>query len=365
MRTPQEHYQHYVDNEKICTDNHQKSAIKALQQVYESLIAPDSRQPTWKNILRIRSGTSVPLVRGVYLWGDVGRGKTFLMDLFYKSLPFENKLRQHFHRFMGGIHKSLKEVQDQQNPLQLVAENLAQKTRIICFDEFFVSDIADAMILGNLFEALFVRGVTLVATSNTKPNELYKNGLQRQQFLKAISLIERNTQVIRLKGSLDYRLRLLERADVYQTPLGKSADQKLAEYFKTITSDEGEKGLKIEILGRTLETRYAAQNAVWFDFKQICDGPRSHNDYIEIARCYQTVLISNIPQLTKESENQTRRLIALVDEFYDRHVKLILSVATDINEIYIGERLISEFQRTQSRLEEMQSHDYLAKPHLP
>ena len=133
MRTPQEHYQHYVDNEKICTDNHQKSAIKALQQVYESLIAPDPRQPTWKNILRIRSGTSVPLVRGVYLWGDVGRGKTFLMDLFYKSLPFENKLRQHFHRFMGGIHKSLKEVQDQQNPLQLVAENLAQKTRIICF----------------------------------------------------------------------------------------------------------------------------------------------------------------------------------------------------------------------------------------
>ena len=365
MSTPLEHYQHYVDSGKITADDRQKPAIETLQQVYEALVAPNSHQRSWKKILGINSETSVSQVRGVYLWGDVGRGKTFLMDLFYNSLPFENKLRQHFHHFMSNVHKSLKEVRDQQNPLQQVAEKLAEQTRIICFDEFFVSDIADAMILGNLFEALFQRGVTLVATSNTKPDALYKNGLQRQRFLKAISLIKRNTQIVRLEGSVDYRLRLLERADIYQNPLGELADRKLAAHFKNIASNEEKIGLKIDILGRKISTRRAAQNAVWFDFGQICDGPRSQNDYIELARCYQTVFISNVPQLTKESENQARRFIALVDEFYDRRVKLILSVATDINELYIGKRLTSEFQRTQSRLKEMQSHDYLAQPHLP
>ena len=365
MSTPLEHYQHHVDSGKITTEDCQKPVIETLQHLYEALVATNPHQRNWKTMLGIHSGTSVSKVRGVYLWGDVGRGKTFLMDLFYNSLPFENKLREHFHRFMGSIHKSLKEVHDQQNPLEQVAEKLAKQTRIICFDEFFVSDIADAMILGNLFEALFQKGVTLVATSNTRPDELYKNGLQRQHFLKAISLIKQNTQIVRLEGPVDYRLRLLERADVYQNPLGELADRKLAEHFKNIAAHEGEEGSQIDILGRKIEIRRAAKNVVWFDFYQICDGPRSQNDYIELARCYQTVLISDVPQLTKESENQARRFIALVDEFYDRRVKLILSVATDINELYIGERLTSEFQRTQSRLEEMQSHDYLAQPHLP
>ena len=365
MSTLLEHYQHHVDSGKITTDDSQKPAIETLQNLYEALVAPNPHQRSWKTMLGIHSETSVSQVCGVYLWGDVGRGKTFLMDLFYNSLPFEDKLREHFHRFMGSVHQSLKEVHDQQNPLQQVAEKLAKQTRIICFDEFFVSDIADAMILGNLFEALFQRGVTLVATSNTRPDELYKNGLQRQQFLKAILLIKQNTQIVKLEGPVDYRLRLLERADVYQNPLGELADRKLAEHFKNIAPNEGEEGVQIDILGRKIETRRAAQNVVWFDFDQICDGPRSQNDYIELARCYQTVLISDVPQLTKESENQARRFIALVDEFYDRRVKLILSVAININELYIGERLTSEFKRTQSRLEEMQSHDYLAQPHFP
>jgi cell division protein ZapE len=287
------------------------------------------------------------------------------MDLFYDCLPFEDKVREHFHRFMGGVHDALTEFRARPNPLELTADRIAGQTRIICFDEFFVSDIADAMILSNLFDALFDRGMTLVATSNTRPDDLYRGGLQRQRFLSAISLIKKHTRVVELGGPLDYRLRVLERADVYQEPTGKIADQKLSECFEAIAPDEGERNLHIEILGRKIEARRAADGVVWFDFPQICDGPRSQNDYIELSRCYQTVVISNVPKLTKELEDQARRFVALVDEFYDRRVKLILSAATALSSLYTGERLQLEFQRTRSRLEEMQSHDYLASPHIP
>ncbi|MBH97054.1 MAG: cell division protein ZapE [Rhodospirillaceae bacterium] len=365
MNSPIEQYQRYIDGETISNDLSQKSAIDALQQVYEALTTSTKNKKSWKKILGVCPNISSSPVRGVYLWGDVGRGKTFLMDLFYNSLPFEEKLREHFHRFMGNVHNALKNINAEQDPLQLVADKLAKQTRVICFDEFFVSDIADAMILGTLFEALFQRGITLVTTSNIKPDDLYKDGLQRQRFLKAISLVKQNTQIIKLEGSIDYRLRLLERADVYQYPLGKLADKKLAKYFSSFASGIGRENLEINILGRKIRALREAQDVVWFDFYQVCDGPRSHNDYIELARCYQTVLISNVPQLTKEQENQCRRFISLVDEFYDRRVKLILSAEKELNNLYIGEKLVSEFRRTKSRLEEMQSHDYLAQAHLP
>ena len=365
MTSPLAHYRHRVDSGEISADLYQAPAVEALQDVYDALISAGPRHRGWRHYLAAASGRTLSPTRGIYLWGGVGRGKTFLMDLFYNCLPFEDKHREHFHRFMSAVHDALREFRAQPNPLELAADRLAGQTRIICFDELFVSDIADAMILGNLFEALFDRGVTLVATSNTKPDDLYKGGLQRRRFLSAISLIKQHTQVVEVGGPLDYRLRVLERADVYQEPIGSTADQKLAEYFEAIAPDEGERGLYIEILGRAIEARRAADGVVWFDFTQICDGPRSQNDYIELSRCYQTVLISNVPQLTTELEDQARRFVALVDEFYDRRVKLILSAATALPSLYAGERLELEFRRTRSRLEEMQSHDYLASPHIP
>lgn len=365
MTSPLTRYRHRVDSGKISADPHQMPAIEALQDVYAALVNEGPRHRGWRRYLARLSGNAFTPTRGVYLWGGVGRGKTFLMDLFYDCLPFEDKVREHFHRFMGGVHDTLTEFRARPNPLKLTADRIAGQTRVICFDEFFVSDIADAMILSNLFEALFDRGMTLVATSNTRPDDLYRGGLQRQRFLSAISLIKKHTRVVELGGLLDYRLRVLERADVYQEPTGGIADQKLSECFEAIAPDEGERNLHIEILGRKIEARRAADGVVWFDFPQICDGPRSQNDYIELSRCYQTVVISNVPKLTKELEDQARRFVALVDEFYDRRVKLILSAATTLSSLYTGERLQLEFQRTRSRLEEMQSHDYLASPHIP
>jgi cell division protein ZapE len=304
-------------------------------------------------------------VRGLYLWGGVGRGKTLLMDLFYGCLPFEDKLRRHFHRFMASVHAELKKLRDREEPLDAVADKLAGQTRIVCFDEFAVTDIADAMILAGLFRALFARGVTLVATSNIEPDKLYRDGLQRQRFLPTIALIKQHAEVLHVDGPVDYRLRVLERADVFQTPSGPAADERLAGYFDAIAPDEGDRGGALDLLGRKLAYLRSADGVIWFDFRAICDGPRSQDDYIELSRLYQTVLISNVPQLDITLENQARRFIALVDEFYDRRVKLILSAAVPVAELYRGERLRHDFQRTRSRLEEMQGHDYLAAEHRP
>jgi cell division protein ZapE len=349
----------------IAADPHQALAAHVLQRVHDALIAAGPVRTGWRNRLATLTGNRRPAVTGTYLCGPVGRGKTFLMDLLYASLPFADKRRQHFHRFMNAVHTDLKKFRQHADPLELVADNVAAETRVICFDELAVADIADAMILGNLFAALFARGVALVATSNVEPGDLYKDGLQRQRFLPAIRLIEAYTEVVRLDGPLDFRLRALERAEVYQHPIGQAAEQKLAEFFAGIAPDPGVGDTQIEILGRRLNVRREAHGIIWFDFIEICDGPRSQADYIEISRCYHTVLISNVPQFTRKTENQARRFIALVDEFYDRRVNLILSAAAPLAELYAGQKLRFEFQRTKSRLEEMQSHEYLAAPHLP
>jgi cell division protein ZapE len=309
-------------------------------------------------------GRSAPPVRGLYLWGSVGRGKTFLMDLFYACLPFDDKLRRHFHRFLAGVHEELRTFRHEPDPLELVADSLASRTRIICFDEFAVTDIADAMILGNLFTGLFARGVTLATTSNIEPAELYRDGLQRARFLPTIELIETHTQVMHMGGKLDYRLRALERADVYQHPPGAEAEARLEEFFTSIAPDDGQGQGTIEVLGREIGCKNSADGVIWFEFDALCDGPRSQDDYIEIARCYQTVIVSNVPRFDTRLENQARRFIALVDEFYDRRVKLILSAEAELSGLYAGRRLEQAFVRTKSRLEEMQSHDYLAAAHL-
>lgn len=302
--------------------------------------------------------------RGLYLWGDVGRGKTFLMDLFFDTLPLEKKTRIHFHRMMSDVHARLKTLGNIENPLDKVAADIAQETRVLCFDEFFVADIADAMILDRLLDGLFRRSVTLVATSNSPPAELYPNGLQRERFLPAIELLESRTRVLHLGGETDYRLRLLQQAGTYLTPVNADTAAKLSHYFQEIASGERVEGRLLDVLGRQIPSERCAKGVVWFDFESICDGPRSQQDYIEIARWYPTVIISGIPVLTREKENQARRFVALVDEFYDRKVKLIVSAQAGLESIYEGQKIAFEFQRTTSRLVEMQSTAYLHSPHL-
>jgi cell division protein ZapE len=355
-------YRQRVERRELTADAAQVRAVEALERLYRELLrAPQPR--AWRTKVAKLAGKRRAQVRGLYLWGSVGRGKTFMMDLFYNALPFQDKKRQHFHRFMASVHEQLKGHRDVENPLELVAEEIARETRIICFDEFAVTDIADAMLLGTLFAGLFARGVTLAATSNIVPEQLYSGGLQRQRFLPTIALLREHCQVVHVDGDTDYRLRALERADVYQTPAGPFANRRLTEFFESIAPDEGDHGGTLEVLGRHVAYRRAADGVIWFDFKEICDGPRSQDDYIEVSRLFQTVLVSNVPRFDATLENQARRFIALVDEFYDRRVKLILSAEAPANELYHGERLRHDFLRTQSRLQEMQSHDYLAEGH--
>lgn len=303
-------------------------------------------------------------VRGVYLWGGVGRGKTLMMDLFFEWLPFDDKRRYHFHRIMSRVHGRLAELRDSQDPLAIVAADFAREARVICFDEFFVSDIADAMLLGRFIEALMDNGVTLVATSNSAPQDLYRGGLQRQRFLPAIDLLVRHTEIVHVDGLIDYRLRVLEAAEIWHAPLDLAADANLERYFRAIAPDHGTGSAGLEVLGRRIQTRRLSEGVVWFDFAALCDGPRSQEDYIQIARSFQTVILSGVPQLDQTRENAARRFIALVDEFYDRRVNLIISAAAPINRIYTGSQLAMEFERTRSRLLEMQSLEYLAAGHL-
>ncbi len=296
-----------------------------------------------RRTLRIPAREDCPGVPGLYLWGDVGRGKAFLMDLFFATLPLERKTRIHFHRMMGDVHDRLQAIVDTEDPLDQVAADIARQVKVLCFDEFFVSDIADAMILGRLLDGLFRRGVTLVATSNSRPADLYRNGLQREQFLPVIDLLETHTQVLELGGDTDYRLRLLQQAGTYLTPADDDADARLGHYFLEIASGDVVVGRVLDILGRGIRTERCAKGVAWFDFKDICDGPRSQQDYIEIARWYPTVIVSNIPVLTADQENQARRFVALVDEFYDRKVKLMVSAAAKIETLYAGPKLTFEF----------------------
>jgi cell division protein ZapE len=274
-------------------------------------------------------------------------------------------MRIHFHRFMQRVHNELKALQGEKNPLDIVADTLAKEARVLCFDEFFVTDITDAMILGGLMQELFDRGVTLVATSNIVPNELYKDGLQRARFLPAIELINKYCEIVNVDSGVDYRLRTLEQAEIYHYPLDKAAESSLQASFDSLSPEQGHSREAIEINGREIATLSVADDVLWCDFKALCDGPRSQNDYIELARIYHAVLVSGVPVMAGAQDDMVRRFINMVDEFYDRNVKLIMSGAAPIDELYSGGRLVFEFQRTRSRLLEMQSREYLARPHRP
>jgi cell division protein ZapE len=343
-------------------DAAQLDVVARLEDLQQRIVA----QPPRKGGLRTMFFRNRPraAVRGLYLWGDVGRGKTFLMDLFFDTLAIEQKKRIHFHRMMRHVHERMKTLSFVENPLEKVARGIALETRVLCFDEFFVGDIGDAMILGGLLEGLFERGVTLVATSNSKPDELYRDGLQRQRFLPAISLLNEHTDVVHLEGGVDYRLRLLQKAGTYLSPDDESAAAKLGMFFDDTASTHVERNVELDINGRPIRARRCAKGIAWFRFDDICDGPRSQADYIEIARWYPSVIVSGVPRFDAGNDDQARRFIALVDEFYDRQVKLVLSAAVGPDELYTGTRLAFEFERTRSRLVEMQSAAYLALPHL-
>ncbi len=364
MPTPLERYERDLESEGFVRDAAQEAAVGHLQRLYDALVAEES-VPWFKRLLPGK-GSRRP-VTGLYFWGGVGRGKTYLMDNFYESLPFERKMRAHFHRFMRRAHRELEVFKGEKNPLVKVADRIADEARVICFDEFFVSDIADAMILANLLDRLFERGVTLVATSNIVPDDLYRDGLQRQRFLPAIDLLKAHCRVVNVDGGVDYRLRALEKAEIYHAPLDREAEEALESAFDSLVPavDEVRRDVRLEIEGREIPARRVAEDVVWFDFEALCDGPRSQNDYIEVAREFHAVLVSGVPVMGAAGDDRARRFINLVDEFYDRGVKLILSAQVPLEELYVGTRLAFEFQRTRSRLLEMQSHEYLARPHRP
>ena len=342
----------------------QEAIVAELDQLQQRLQTHAARKSSFLDYFRSGDAGQQSGIRGLYIWGGVGRGKTFLMDLFFETLSVDAKQRIHFHRMLHDVHQRLARLGDIEDPLDQVAADIAADTRVLCFDEFFVSDIADAMILGRLLEGLFRRGVTLVATSNSAPDDLYREGLQRQRFLPAIEALKQHSEVVHIDSGVDYRLRLLQQAGTYLSPDDASAAQKLQYYFDESASSEVRSNHSLSINGRNVQARACAKGIVWFEFDQICDGPRSQNDYIEIARWYPTVIVSGVPVLDESLENQARRFIALVDEFYDRRVKLIISAATGVGDLYRGTRLEFEIERTVSRLVEMQSTEYLAAPHL-
>ncbi|TQV72859.1 AFG1 family ATPase [Aliikangiella marina] len=362
--TPLQKYQADMNSGSFSRDDAQAQAVEKLDDLFHRLIAANQPQSLFSRLAKKLTKTKEP-VKGLYFWGGVGRGKTYLMDMFFDQLPFENKMRLHFHRFMHQLHEQLKSHKGQRDPLLLIADEIADETCVICFDEFFVSDITDAMLLGTLFQALFARGVTLVATSNIPPERLYWNGLQRERFLPAIELIQLHTEIVNVDSGIDYRLRTLEQADIFHSPHDQAALDNLNFSFDQLATEEQPPGTQIMVEHRKIKTERCAEGVIWFEFKQICETARSHADYIELSRCYHTVMVSNIPQLEAKDDSAARRFISLVDEFYERNVKLMITAAVELDDIYQGKQLSFEFKRTLSRLQEMQSTEYLAKEHLP
>lgn len=373
--SPQQRYSVGVDAGEWQDDPAQRAVLAAFERLWSELA--QAQAPTLLQRLRKPEAP-----QGIYLWGRVGRGKTFLCDLFYAALELPEradaapvasqrrkasaapgKRRIHFHRFMQDIHAALRALQGRSDPLVEVAARLAAELRVLVLDEFFVGDIGDAMILGNLLDALFAQGVVLVTTSNSAPSQLYSEGLQRERFLPAIAQIERHCEVIDLASPHDWRLRALKQAPVYYTPAGSDAERKMQAMFSRVAPGPQRKDFPLLVNDRALTVRCAADGAVWFDFAVLCEGPRGVADYIELARAYHTIALSNIPEFTPQTEDAARRFIELVDELYDRGVKLIASAALPIVELYDGTRLRAEFSRTESRLIEMQSEDYLAREH--
>ena len=342
----------------IALDAPQHAALSRLQQLYDELVAFKRARTS---LLQRWLNPPVP-PRGVYLWGGVGRGKSFLMDSFFRAVPIRRKTRVHFHAFMRDVHEELKTLKRAEDPLSAVALRLARHHRLVCFDEFHVSDVADAMILGRLLTGLFEHGVVFVMTSNYRPDDLYPNGLQRQNLLPTIALLKRSLDLIEVDGGTDYRLRELEHEQCYYTPLSEAVETALATRFERMRAG-AEEDPRLVLGSRPVRARKRAGSLVWFDFETLCEGPRSQLDYLELARRFAVVIVSGVPRLTPDMGDAARRFAWLVDVFYDHRVKLLLSAAVPAGDLYREGPNSGEFARTSSRLIEMRTREYMAWPH--
>ena len=345
-------YSEFQRQEGFEPDLAQANAVQHLQRLHQALIRFKRRPRGLITRMLARSGQQPP--RGLYLWGGVGRGKSALMDAFFAGLPYRRKRRVHFHPFMRSVHEALRRCHDQADPLATVAADIARDTRVLCFDEFHVSDIADAMILARLLEAFRQLGVVLVITSNYPPAGLYPDGLQRERFLPAIALLEGMVDVLCVDGGIDHRRRLLEREQVFFCPLDGAAEQGLQHLFERAAAATAQP-CTVALLGRSLSCRGQAGRVVWFDFASLCGGPRSQLDYLQLAETHDLIVLSGVPQMTPAMHSEARRFTWLIDILYDHHVPLALSAACPLEQLYPDGRMSGEFVRTVSRLEEMQS----------
>jgi cell division protein ZapE len=350
----QQFYDHALKERGFTADEAQRQAVMRLQRAYDEWIAYKAQRSN--RLKKIIHSPDVP--RGVYMWGGVGRGKSFLMDSFYSVVPVVRKTRLHFHEFMRSIHRQLDELKGVANPLDQVARNIAKKYRLICFDEFHVSDIADAMILYNLLKVLFDHGVSFIMTSNYVPDALYPDGLHRDRILPAIALLKDKLDILNVDAGTDYRKRALEQVKTYHYPLDAEADTQLRKAFAMI-ADTSEEDPRITVEAREIKSLHRAGGVIWFDFVTLCGGPRSQNDYLEIASRFHTVILSGIPQMSAAMSSEARRFTWLIDVFYDHKVKLVMSAEVEPEALYTHGMLANEFHRTVSRIIEMQSREYM------
>lgn len=370
--SPSSRYQQALNEGSHQPDDVQREAVNRLDTIYQELTAKPADvvqsgglKAAFGRLLGKKEPQVNAPVRGLYMWGGVGRGKTWLMDMFYQSLPGTRKQRLHFHRFMLRVHEELTALQGQSDPLDIVAERFKAETDVLCFDEFFVSDITDAMLLGGLMKALFARGITLVATSNIPPDELYRNGLQRARFLPAIDAIKQHCDIMNVDAGVDYRLRTLTQAHLWLSPLNADTQSQMDKLWLALAGTARTNMPVLDINHRPLQSQGVENQTLAVSFTTLCVDARSQHDYIALSRLFHTVMLLDVPVMTPLMESEARRFIALVDEFYERHVKLVVSAEVPLHEVYQGERLKFEFQRCLSRLQEMQSEEYLKREHMP
>ena len=359
-------YRQEIAEKGYSEDASQLEVVKELQRIADGLLenqASGHGLGHWVSRWFNKKQVTVP--KGLYLFGTVGRGKTFMVDLMFHHLPLEQKRRIHFHRFMLSIHKQLNALKSTPDPLAVVARDIAKHTRLLCLDELFVEDITDAMVLAGLFKTLIEQGVVLIFTTNCEVDDLYRDGLQRERFLPAIELLKQHCVLHRMGGSEDYRLRALEEAETFITPHADDTDARLEKLFRELCGEEDISTAPLRIVGREIAVVMASEGVCWFHFDDLCDGPRSKADYVELSRYYHSIIVSEIPQLDAGREDPARRFVELVDELYDRRVNVVLSAAAIPEALYSGKRLAHSFERTASRIREFSSHQYLAMPHRP
>ena len=361
--TPLESYQHDLTRGNFFPDQAQLQAVELTNALYEQLVEANKLATAPKGLFTRLFSNKSPYIKGLYFWGGTGRGKTYLIDCFYECIPFKEKHRIHFHHFMLDIHEQLRTLPKSPDPLVIVAEKFASRYRLLCLDEFHVHDIADAMLMVGLLKILVDNGITIVASSNIAIRDLYKNGLQRDRFMSVISLLEETTTEFNLGDDLDYRFKVLEKSKTYFVGLDNETKDKVTNCYESIVPVKPKHNRYVTVNNRKLDYLAQADDTIWFSFSSICESARSAHDYIEIAKDYTTIVVSDIPVLSESYDSAAKRFIHLIDALYDHNVKFICSAEAEASKLYTGKRLAFAFERTVSRLTEMQTTHYLALPH--